>query len=72
MCHYNAYTFASYAISGFSFADSEWARKAVAGLIILIFTLVNIWSVKGMGKIEDIMKKYRISKDVEQALTATN
>jgi len=50
-----AYTFASYAISGFSFADSEWARKAVAGLIILIFTLVNIWSVKGMGKIEDIM-----------------
>ena len=55
MCHYNAYTFASYAISGFSFADSEWARKAVAGLIILIFTLVNIWSVKGMGKIEDIM-----------------
>ncbi|GAV20138.1 inner membrane transport protein YbaT [Mariprofundus micogutta] len=50
-----AYTFASYAISGFSFADSEWARKAVAGGVILVFTLINIWSVKGMGKIEDIM-----------------
>lgn len=50
-----AYTFASYAISGFSFADSEWMRKIVAGAVILIFTLVNIYSVKGMGKIEDIM-----------------
>jgi len=50
-----AYTFASYAISGFAFSDIEFARKIVAGLIILIFTLVNIWSVKGMGKIEDLM-----------------
>jgi len=50
-----SYTFASYAISGFSFADSELVRKIVAGVIILTFTLINIWSVKGMGKIEDIM-----------------
>ena len=50
-----AYTFASYAISGFEFANSEIARKAVAGLIIFIFTLINVWSVKGMGKIEDVM-----------------
>ena len=50
-----AYTFSSYAISGFEFANNEMIRKAVAGLIILTFTLVNIWSVKGMGKIEDIM-----------------
>jgi amino acid transporter len=50
-----AYTFASYAISGFAFSDSEWMRKIIAGVIILVFTLVNIWSVKGMGKIEDIM-----------------
>jgi len=50
-----AYTFASYAISGFSFSDNEWARKTVAGLVILVFTLINIYSVKGMGKIEDIM-----------------
>lgn len=50
-----AYTFSSYAISGFSFADNEWVRKAVAGAIIAIFTLINVWSVKGMGKIEDLM-----------------
>jgi amino acid transporter len=50
-----AYTFASYAISGMAFADSEWVRKGVAGGVILTFSLVNIWSVKGMGKIEDLM-----------------
>ncbi len=50
-----AYTFSSYAISSFSFADSEWVRKLVAGAIIALFTLINIWSVKGMGKIEDLM-----------------
>jgi amino acid transporter len=50
-----AYTFSSYAISAFSFADNEIVRKIVAGFIILIFTLINIWSVKGMGKLEDIM-----------------
>ncbi len=50
-----AYTFSSYAISGFSFADNEWIRKIVAGLVILTFTLINLWSVKGMGKIEDLM-----------------
>lgn len=50
-----SYTFASYAISSFSFADNEIIRKIVAGGIILLFTLVNVWSVKGMGKIEDIM-----------------
>jgi len=50
-----AYTFAAYAISGSAYADVEWLRKTVAGLIILTFMLVNIWSVSGMGKIEDIM-----------------
>lgn len=50
-----AYTFASYAISGFSFADNEIIRKLVAGFVILTFTLINLWSVKGMGKIEDLM-----------------
>jgi len=50
-----AYTFASYAISGFAFADNELIRKAVAGIVILVFTLINLWSVKGMGKIEDLM-----------------
>jgi len=50
-----AYTFSSYAISGFSFSHNELIRKVVAGGIILAFTLVNVWSVKGMGKIEDLM-----------------
>jgi len=50
-----AYTFASYAISGFAFADNIWIRKLVAGGIIAVFTLINVWSVKGMGKIEDLM-----------------
>jgi len=50
-----AYTFASYAISASDFANNEWARKGVAGVVILTFTLINVWSVKGMGKIEDIM-----------------
>ncbi len=50
-----SYTFASYAISEFSFANNEWVRKGVAGGVILVFTLINLWSVKGMGKIEDIM-----------------
>ncbi len=50
-----AYTFASYAISGFDFADNAWIRKGVAGGILLVFTLINVWSVRGMGKIEDLM-----------------
>ncbi len=50
-----AYTFSSYGISGFAFADSEWVRKGVAIGIIWIFALINLWSVKGMGKIEDLM-----------------
>ena len=50
-----SYTFASYAISGFAFADSELVRKLVAGAIIAVFMIINVWSVKGMGKIEDLM-----------------
>ncbi|MFK5880934.1 MAG: APC family permease [Sulfurospirillum sp.] len=50
-----AYTFSSYSISSFSFAGNEIIRKSIAGAIILIFALINIWSVKGMGRIEDLM-----------------
>ncbi|MFQ5471133.1 MAG: APC family permease [Gammaproteobacteria bacterium] len=50
-----AYTFAAYAISGLAIADAEWIRKLVAGAVILTFTLVNVWSVKGMGKLEDLI-----------------
>ena len=49
------YTFSSYGISGFEFADNEIVRKAVAIAIIWLFALINIWSVKGMGKLEDLM-----------------
>ncbi len=50
-----SYTFGSYAISGTSYADDVWVRKGVSWGIIFVFMLINIWSVKGMGKIEDIM-----------------
>lgn len=50
-----AYTFSSYAISSTDFADDIWARKGIAVGIIGIFTLINIWSVNGMGKIEDLL-----------------
>jgi amino acid transporter len=50
-----AYTFSSYAISGFDFAQNEWIRKVLAVAIIGLFALINLWSVKGMGKIEDLM-----------------
>lgn len=50
-----AYTFSSYAISSSPFADVVWARKAIAIGVIALFTLINVWSVNGMGKIEDIM-----------------
>jgi len=50
-----AYTFSSYAISSTDFADNVWIRKAIAIGVIGIFTLINIWSVNGMGKIEDLM-----------------
>jgi amino acid transporter len=50
-----SYTFSSYALSSSSFANDDFIRKILAGVVIFIFTMINIWSVKGMGKIEDIM-----------------
>ncbi len=50
-----AYTFSSYAISSFPFAHDELIRKIIAGAVILLFALINIWSVKGMGRVEDLM-----------------
>ena len=50
-----AYTFSSYAISSTSFSDNIWIRKGIAMGVIGLFTLINIWSVNGMGKIEDLM-----------------
>ena len=50
-----AYTFSSYAISSSSYADDVWIRKGVAIAVIALFTSINLWSVNGMGKIEDLM-----------------
>lgn len=50
-----AFTFSSYAISGTDFAENEWIRKGVAISVIGLFTFINVWSVNGMGKIEDLM-----------------
>jgi len=50
-----AYTFSAYAVSGFGVEQSELIRKIIAGMVIFIFAVINILSVKGMGKIEDIM-----------------
>ncbi len=50
-----AYTFSAYALSGFDFSQNELFRKLLAISIIVFFAFVNIWSVKGMGKLEDIM-----------------
>lgn len=50
-----SYTFSSYALSSSSFANDDFVRKILAGVVISIFAMINIWSVKGMGKIEDLM-----------------
>ncbi len=50
-----AYTFSSYAISSTEVATNVWVRKAIAIGVITVFTLINVWSVNGMGKIEDLM-----------------
>ncbi len=50
-----AYTFSSYGISGTEWAHNLWIRKIVAIAIIWIFAMINLWSVKGMGRIEDVM-----------------
>ena len=50
-----AYTFSSYGISGSEYAHNEWVRKGIAIFIIWVFAAINLWSVKGMGKLEDLM-----------------
>lgn len=50
-----AYTFSSYTLSSSVFAENILFRKIVAMVIIFVFAFINIWSVKGMGKLEDFM-----------------
>jgi amino acid transporter len=48
-----AFTFSSYFCSQFSAIDTPFARKMIAGAIIGVFAIINLVSVRGMGKIED-------------------
>ncbi len=50
-----AVTFSSYFCTAFSIADLPWIHQVVAGLVILCFATINLISVKGMGKLEDVM-----------------
>lgn len=50
-----AFTFSSYLCSVLPFENSVWLSKGIAGGILLLFSIINLTSVKGMGKIEDWM-----------------
>lgn len=50
-----AFTFSSYFCSQFESLSDPVYQKLIAGLIITLFATVNLVSVKGMGKIEDIL-----------------
>ncbi len=50
-----AFTFASYFCSQFESLNHPIGQKMIAGLIISLFAIINIVSVKGMGKLEDIL-----------------
>lgn len=50
-----AFTFASYTTSILNVQDYAYTRNIIAGGILLFFTIVNLISVKGMGKLEDLI-----------------
>ncbi len=50
-----AFTFASYTTSILPVENFDLARNIIAGLILLFFTIINLLSVKGMGKLEDLI-----------------
>jgi amino acid transporter len=50
-----AFTFSTYLGSVLPFENADWINRTTAGGIILLFTVVNLVSVKGMGKVEDVM-----------------
>ena len=50
-----AFTFASYTTSILAVQDYAYTRNLIAGGILLFFTIVNLVSVKGMGKLEDLI-----------------
>lgn len=50
-----AFTFASYLSSILPGWTEPWQIKLVATGVLVLFAMVNLFSVKGMGKLEDIM-----------------
>ncbi|MDA9121400.1 amino acid permease, partial [Flavobacteriales bacterium] len=44
-----AFTFSTYLSSVLPFQNSIWINRAIAGAIILLFSIINLVSVKGMG-----------------------
>ncbi|MDE0559696.1 APC family permease [Algoriphagus sp. NF] len=50
-----AFTFASYFCSQIEALNHPIWQKIISGLIITIFAVINLVSVKGMGKLEDLM-----------------
>jgi amino acid transporter len=50
-----AFTFSTYLGSLLPFDNVFWLNKLIAGGIILVFVVINVVSVKGMGKVEDWM-----------------
>ncbi|WP_268034680.1 APC family permease [Algoriphagus sp. PAP.12] len=50
-----AFTFASYFCSQIEALNDPLWQKIVAGLVITFFAAVNLVSVKGMGKLEDLL-----------------
>ena len=50
-----AFTFASYFCSQIEILNNAVWQKIIAGLIISFFAIVNLVSVKGMGKLEDML-----------------
>ena len=50
-----AFTFASYFCSQIEALNHPIWQKLISGLIITIFAVINLVSVKGMGKLEDLM-----------------
>ena len=48
-----AFTFSSYFCSMFSGINSPLFQKLMAGAIIVFFAIINILSVRGMGRLED-------------------
>jgi amino acid transporter len=50
-----AFTFSSYFCSLFTFADVPIWRNLTAAIVMTLFVIINLVSVKGMGEIEDIL-----------------